>query len=202
MGVNEPFARGRGAAYTGGASAGAPTARRDRMSQTTIDIPRIIQHVRTHEKRFGVFRGLTDKELREVLDVAVLVERPREKVLFRKGQPGREMYILLKGRVDIVDHYKGRSKVINQLGEGEAFGEVAIFSDHTRTATAMTNGSVLMLVLNEDNLLKVAAGPGGAVFIMNLLRVMSERLETMTHKYMKAKYGEQGPDAPVRRWLD
>ncbi len=172
------------------------------MANATIDIARIVGHVRRHEKRFGIFRGLKDKELEAILEKTVLVQRPKDKMLFRKGQPGREMYIILQGRVDIMDHYEGKHKIINQLGEGEAFGEVAIFGDHTRSASAKTHDSVLMLVLNEDNLLAVAGGPGGAVFIMNLLRVMSERLENMTRKYMKAKYGEQGPSEPVRRWID
>ena len=172
------------------------------MAGTTIDIPRIVGYVRRHEKRFAIFRGLTDKELERILDQTILVQRPKDKMLFRKGQPGREMYIILQGRVDIMGQYGTKHKIINQLGEGEAFGEVAIFGDHTRSASAKTHDSVLMLVLNEDNLLAVAGGPGGAVFIMNLLRVMSERLENMTRKYMKAKYGDKGPDESVSRWLD
>lgn len=172
------------------------------MAQGTIDIPRILRHVRSHEKRFAVFAGLKDKELERIFADAVVVQRPKEKVLFRKGQPGKEMYIILQGRVDIVDHYRGKSKKINQLDDGEVFGEIALFGDHTRSATAMTTGSVLMLVLTEENLLQVAQGTGGIVFIMNLLRVMSERLEKMSYKYMKARYGDRGPDAPVSRWLE
>lgn len=172
------------------------------MAQATIDISKIVSRIRRHEKRFSVFRGLTERELTALLERTIPVQRPRRKMLFRKGQAGREMYIILQGRVDIMDHYEGKNKIINQLGEGEIFGEVAIFGDHTRSASAKTHDSVLMLVLNEDNLLRVAGGSGGPVFIMNLLRVMSGRLESMTHRYMKAKYGEQGPDESVRQWID
>lgn len=172
------------------------------MAENPIDIPRIIRHIQGHENRFVIFRGLTAAELEHILNQTVMVQRPKDKVLFRKGQPGREMYIILEGRVDILDQYGSRHKIINQLGEGEVFGEVAIFRHHTRSASAKTHDRVLMLVLNETHLLRIAGGPGGAVFIMNLLRVMSERLESMTHRYMKAKYGEKAPDEPVRRWID
>lgn len=172
------------------------------MAEAALDVQKVIGHIRRHEDRFRIFRGVTDTELEALLGNARTSYQPGEKILFRKGQPADEMFIILQGRVDIVDTYKNRHKVIATLGEGEAFGEVGLLLDHLRTASAKTHGAVLMLVLDEESLMRIAHQAGGPVLIMNLLRLLSERLDSMTHKYMKAKYGQALPDSPVSRWID
>src|SRR5262249_40444219 len=55
-------------------------------------------------------------------------------VLFRAGDPGDALFIVDKGRVQIKTE-SGSS--IAELGDGEAFGEMALFSSGARTATAV-----------------------------------------------------------------
>lgn len=172
------------------------------MATDTPDIPTLSRHIQGHQERFTIFRGLTPPELERILALTATTYQPPDKILFRKGQPAREMYIIIRGRVDIVDTYKHKHKVIAVLREGEVFGEMALFGDHGRTASARTSGAVGMLALDEKKLYEVVSGPGGPIFIMNLLRVLSERLDSMTHKYMRERYAAGTPDSPMSRWID
>jgi len=65
--------------------------------------------------------------------------------LFRRGDPGRLMYVLLEGQVDL-DF--GNDLALKRLGPGEFFGELGLLiGDHTRSADARaaTPGRLLEL---------------------------------------------------------
>ena len=55
-------------------------------------------------------------------------------IVFRQGDPGDALYIVGHGSVEVLDGNDGH--VMAQFGEGQAFGEMALLSGGTRTATA------------------------------------------------------------------
>ena len=56
-------------------------------------------------------------------------------VLFREGDPGKEMYVLQSGKVAISRRVRDVEKVLATLGPGEFFGEMALLDQGPRTAT-------------------------------------------------------------------
>src|SRR4029077_4196569 len=63
-------------------------------------------------------------------------------VLFRAGDPADALFIVAKGGVQIKAE-SGSS--IAELGDGETFGEMALLSGSTRTATAVPLSDVELL---------------------------------------------------------
>lgn len=55
-------------------------------------------------------------------------------ILFRAGDPPDALYIVAQGKVDVLSAADGVEKLA-ELGEGHAFGEMALLSGNTRTAT-------------------------------------------------------------------
>jgi NADH dehydrogenase len=68
--------------------------------------------------------------------------------IVKKGQVGREFYIILKGEVEIVG---AGNEVVAKLGEREVFGEKALLEDTPRTATARSVGAVDLLVMSRSD---------------------------------------------------
>ncbi|HEY8079636.1 MAG TPA: FAD-dependent oxidoreductase [Labilithrix sp.] len=66
--------------------------------------------------------------------------------IVKKGQVGREFYIILKGEVEIVG---AGNEVVAKLGEREVFGEKALLEDTPRTATVRAVGAVDVLVMSR-----------------------------------------------------
>jgi NADH dehydrogenase len=66
--------------------------------------------------------------------------------IVRKGQVGREFYIILKGEVEIVG---AGNEVVAKLTEREVFGEKALLEDTPRTATVRAVGAVDVLVMSR-----------------------------------------------------
>jgi len=67
--------------------------------------------------------------------------------IVRKGQIGREFYIILKGQVHVV----ANGNLVATLGEREVFGERALLEDTPRTATVRAVGQVDLLVMSRGD---------------------------------------------------
>ncbi len=54
--------------------------------------------------------------------------------LFKADDPGNDMYFIIKGEIEILS--KTEDKLLTRLSEGDFFGEIALFKNTPRTATA------------------------------------------------------------------
>ena len=70
-------------------------------------------------------------------------------IVFEAGDEGRTMYFIAGGCVEVLND---RGKLINQLYEGDFFGEIALFSDGVRTATVRATQYSQLYVLDRSAL--------------------------------------------------
>lgn len=69
-------------------------------------------------------------------------------VVFREGDPGREMYVIQSGTVEISREISQRHQILAVLSAGEFFGEMAIINDRPRSATATVKEHARLLVVD------------------------------------------------------
>ncbi len=88
-------------------------------------------------KKVPLFTGL-DKHNLEVLS-KVITERHFEAgdTIVHQGESGIGFYVVESGKVEIIQEKGGEKKKLNELGEGEFFGEMALFDETPRTATVV-----------------------------------------------------------------
>jgi NADH dehydrogenase len=77
-------------------------------------------------------------------------------LIVRAGQIGRELYMIMRGEVEIVAP-GSPEKVINRLGEREVFGEKALLEDTPRTASVRAVGPVDVLVMSRADFRSLVA---------------------------------------------
>ncbi|WP_068115628.1 Crp/Fnr family transcriptional regulator [Tropicimonas marinistellae] len=71
-------------------------------------------------------------------------------VIFLRGDPGDVLYVIEAGRVEIsVTSLSGRRSVLNHMGPGEVFGEIAMFDGQDRSTDARAAGDVTLLALHR-----------------------------------------------------
>lgn len=72
--------------------------------------------------------------------------------IFRQGDRGDRLYIVVDGDVEVVKAEPGEQgeTVLARLGPGECFGEMALVSDNLRMATVRSCTSVNVLTLDRD----------------------------------------------------
>lgn len=91
-------------------------------------------------------------------------------LVFRQGQPGNLMYIVLEGQVEISQESGNIRLIQARYGRGNFFGEMAIISGHHRSATARTTTPTVLLPITGDVFLsKVRSHPEVAFHTVQIL---------------------------------
>ena len=108
-------------------------------------------------------------------------------VMFRAGDAGDACYIVIDGRIQItVDTPKGPI-VVNTLGRNEIIGEIAIFGDVPRTATATAVTRLDTLRISKDLFYSVIRENPDAA--LELIRILASRLANTTAQLTKSRTG-------------
>ncbi len=97
------------------------------------------------------------------------------KVLFQEGDTGEHMYIIQEGSVRISKNIEGRDHILAVLGKGEFFGEMAIVTSTTRTATATAASTVEMLKFDREGFLNMIEK--NARIALNVIDKLCRRLQ-------------------------
>jgi ABC-type lipoprotein export system ATPase subunit len=96
--------------------------------------------------------ALTQDQLAEVARRVQPQVYPRGASIIRQGETGDKFYILVEGRADVlVDAAGGGQVLVNRLGPGNYFGEMALLGDGIRTATVKAAGDSEAKVVALDN---------------------------------------------------
>jgi CRP/FNR family cyclic AMP-dependent transcriptional regulator len=93
--------------------------------------------------------------------------------IFEQGEPGDVMYVVLEGKVDI----KVDGTLLDHLGEGHLFGEMAIVDKEPRSASAVATTDCRVAPVDQKRFtFLVQQNPYFAVQVMS---VMADRLRRL-----------------------
>jgi CRP-like cAMP-binding protein len=95
----------------------------------------------------------------------------RGATIFSKGDPGNSLIAVISGTVKIsISSPDGRSAILNLIGPGEIFGEVAVLDGLARTADATANSNCEIIVIDRREFLPfVRSQPALAMKFIELL---------------------------------
>jgi len=98
-------------------------------------------------------------------------------IITRQGDVGRVMYVIQKGKVDILVERDGQETLLRVAEEGEFLGEMAIFDHVVRSATLRAQGEVKILTIDKKNFLKrINVDPSLA---FKIVQTMSQRVREL-----------------------
>lgn len=143
-----------------------------------------------------IFQSLSRKELGFVKDtVHVRAFKPGE-AIFRQGEVGVGMYIVLRGTLEIfVDHSNeedlpSRSHLVTRLKAGDFLGELSLVETNSRrTATAIASDESLLIGFFKPDLLEILERQPatGVKILLRLSEVLGRRLKETTLKVTELK---------------
>ncbi|MCR9144353.1 MAG: cyclic nucleotide-binding domain-containing protein [bacterium] len=126
-----------------------------------------------------VFAGIPDRGLRQIREMCHLRYYKDNEHIFRYGEPGVGLYIVLEGQVEIYRLEAGDyHRQFTVLGPGDFLGELALLEDLPRTASAASRGySRVMGFFRPDLLSLLQRNPRlGSLIILNMARLTARRL--------------------------
>ncbi|MFA6955264.1 MAG: cyclic nucleotide-binding domain-containing protein [Thermoanaerobaculia bacterium] len=150
------------------------------------------------EEKVDLFRerGLSAAEMKLLATFSAEERFRGGSTIFREGDSGDKLYIVLNGRVRISKFIPGvGEEALAVLDRGDFFGEMALIDDHPRSADAKaheTDATVLSIdraTLNEI----LSMDPHASLQFLNLLcRMISRRLREINDKIVQWKYMSGG----------
>ena len=142
--------------------------------------------IRNFLKLCTVLSPLTPTEIRDLLGALRMLEfKPGEHII-REGEPGDAFYILRSGSAEVVKESAG-NKVLKQLREGDAFGELALLTGQPRAASIIAKERASVFRLEKADFDRIiAAAPK-----------VKEAIVNMAAGYSQAAVSAAAPEAEV-----
>ena len=132
-------------------------------------------------KTVDTFAGTPDNVLAEVAALLKEVELQVGDTIFKKGDPGDCMYIIVSGEVRVHDG----AHTLNYLAEGTVFGEMAVLDSEPRVAAVTASEDTLLLRLDQEpfyelmeDRIEIARG---------IIRALAFHLRNCDHNIVEAK---------------
>jgi CRP-like cAMP-binding protein len=127
----------------------------------------------------GLFGGLSDEILRSFVGSLEVNELPSGAVVFREGESGRELYVILDGEVEVLRKSKrGHETRVAILGPGDWFGEMSVLDVLPRSASTrvLAPTHLLRLTAHDLDALYRRDMRSYALVVLNIARELSRRL--------------------------
>jgi CRP-like cAMP-binding protein len=101
-----------------------------------------------------IFHWLHEIELKKLLIISQLFHFDKGETIINQDEVGNHLYAVIKGTVEVsVKNKSGQKVVVCTIGEGEIFGEAAIFLASKRTATIACLSETTTLRISRQDLI-------------------------------------------------
>jgi len=107
----------------------------------------------------NLLRHLPPEEIERILPCVHPRHIDKGEILFRAGDPGDALFIVAQGKLDVISAVpgNGNGERLAELGEGQAFGEMALLSGEPRTATIQATDQTDLLEIGRDDFARLIA---------------------------------------------
>jgi CRP-like cAMP-binding protein len=140
-----------------------------------------------------LLRHLPPNEIENLLPLIGRRRLANAEILFRAGDPGDALYIVARGVVEVLlddQAIEMPGKAIAQLGEGHAFGEMALLSGQPRTATIRAVADTELLEIRKADFERLVGRD----------RQMARAVERLSHERAITNLAAGGTSPS--RWAD
>ena len=132
-------------------------------------------------KDVSFFSSFSDRELLRLLNICKTRTLESETPIFREGEPGETMYVVLSGQISIRKRFQDEEKELTVINPGETFGEMAILDNDPRSADAVAAWDTTVFEINhktiqeDDGLLALKLSRQIAIMLARKIRSFNYR---------------------------
>jgi CRP-like cAMP-binding protein len=103
-------------------------------------------------RNVSIFRDLDSGELARVAEVCREEDFVSGKYIFREGEPGNRLYLIVEGEVRISREIPGSGEeALAVLKPGSLFGEMALFDRSERSTDAISQGGTKVITIARSD---------------------------------------------------
>ena len=125
-------------------------------------------------EKIPLFAYLNDQERLGLLNEMQPAFYKHGTYLVHQGELGKEFFVLVKGHAHaLYTDPQGRAMMLADLREGDAFGEIALIDDVPRTASIVSDGGCIVLMLRKEGFDRFAETLGSPDRVKAMVRLTS-----------------------------
>jgi HEAT repeat protein len=128
-------------------------------------------------REIPIFADLSPEDLKLVAEIAREEWYPQNTVIFRQGDEGSMMFVIVEGRLRVVHSANGTEQILAQRSAGDFLGEMAIIESAPRVASLLTESEVRTLAIDGEVFKGILHERPDVCFAV--LRSISRRLREM-----------------------
>jgi CRP/FNR family transcriptional regulator len=129
-------------------------------------------------RKIPLFKELSDKQLKELSQIAILKRYSKNQEIFNPNQKGEFFFILKSGKVKVFKTSKGKEQIIRVFDSPTLFGEAASFTGKNFPAWAEAIEDSEVLLIPRKSLIELMKRD--PEIGMKLMAVMAQRLIYLT----------------------
>jgi serine/threonine protein phosphatase PrpC len=136
-------------------------------------------------RKIPLFRHLTYKEQTAVLSIATTRTYPAGREIVVEGQPGEELFVVIRGRVAI----EKNGVEIAELRAGGHFGEMGLIDNAPRSATVRATEPTRTMVISRPDLMGLMKRESilAVKMLWSFVQVLSDRLRATNSELSEAR---------------
>lgn len=130
----------------------------------------------------SVFAGLREDVVTTIGEHANRIDIADDRILFREGEPAKEMLVVLDGLLEVVkESITGAEECIATLGPGDVAGEMSLVDIQPRSAAVRAIAPASVVVLSHADLATVYREDKQSytLLVLNIAREISLRLRKL-----------------------
>jgi CRP-like cAMP-binding protein len=121
-------------------------------------------------KTVDLFQDIPGELLSQISQISRTKNYEQGEVIFKEGDSGDSMFIVINGEVSI----KKKEKIIAKLEKGASLGEMALLDNEPRSANAVADKDSVLLKINQDVFYELMEG--NADIMKQIVRLLTSRL--------------------------
>ncbi len=103
-------------------------------------------------KTAPIFEGMNSEQLKLISGITTEEDLNPHEDLFRQGDLGDKMYIIISGEIEILEQSSGKEHRLATVGRSTPVGEFAVLDDEARSAGARALMSTKVLSIEKEEL--------------------------------------------------
>jgi CRP-like cAMP-binding protein len=147
--------------------------------------------------RVALFKSLEREDILGLLQYVNKATFAKGDIVFEEGDQGKSMYVVVQGCFEVYRELKGQIEHIAKISPGEHFGEIALLSNRTRTASVRCVDAGVALSFSKQ---AIYSQPNvAALFFRNMSVLVAERLVSTNEEiilYKSEQFANKITDVP------
>jgi hypothetical protein len=139
-------------------------------------------------RRIKILADIEERQLASLLQYLEVLKLLPNATVFRKGDHGDSMFMVLEGEVRARVVIDGRESTLSTMVPGECFGEIAVIDEGPRSADVLANVESVLLKISATSLKRLfqEAPALAAPFLLALSKTITGRVRILTKRYEDA----------------